>query len=142
MKNLLQSKNGLRECPQEYEWGDALCLLLMTSWWSCRIGVRSGCLELITYRNKEGIDDQEVLMLFNCSPVVGHYSAILRFHASVMAVSKVNKSAGYVWEVNSKERRNRGTSMKGEGEDTHFVLISRHTFCIDFQGQIHGVVGN
>ena len=31
---------------------------------------------------------QEVILLYNCSPVVGHYSAILRYDASVMSVVK------------------------------------------------------
>ena len=87
-------KEWVKMCKNK-EWGDSFCLLLVASWWSCRIGVvRSNCLVVITYRNKEGLDDQEVILLFNCSPVMGHYSAILRYDASVMSVAKVEKSDG------------------------------------------------
>ena len=88
-------KEWVKKMSQDQEWGDALCLLLIASWWSVRIGVlRSDCLELITYRNKQGRDDQEVLLLFNCSIVVGHYTPILRYDASVLSVSDVKKSDG------------------------------------------------
>ena len=88
---------------------------------------------MITYRNKEGLDDQEVILLFNCSPVVGHYSAILRYDASVMSVAKVEKSDGYVWEVDLAERKNRGDKYTGEegalGEgESEFVVISKSRF--------------
>ena len=108
------------------------CLLLIASWWYVRIGVlRSDCFELITYRSKEGIDEQEVLLLFNCSIVVGHYTPILRYDASVMSLSNLKKSDGYVWEVDLKEKRNRGDQFQwdeGSDEGTTFVVISKQRF--------------
>ena len=127
-------KEWVKKMCKNKEWGDSFCLLLVASWWSCRIGVvRSDCLEVITYRNKEGLDDKEVILLFNCSPVVGHYSAILRYDASVMLVAKVEKSDGYVWEVDLAERKNRGDKYTGEegaqGEgESEFVAISKSRF--------------
>ena len=73
-------KEWVKKMAKNKHWGDAICILLVASWWSHRIGVvRSDCLDVITYRNKEGLDDQEVILLFNCNPVVGHYSAIVRY---------------------------------------------------------------
>ena len=76
-KQPVSIKEWVKNMSQDQEWGDALCLQLIASWWYVRIGVlRSDCLELITYRNKEGIDDQGFLLLFNFSIVVGHYTPI------------------------------------------------------------------
>ena len=73
-------KEWVKKMAKNKDWGDAICILLVASWWSHRFGVvRSDCLDVITYRNKEGLDDQEVILLFNCNPVVGHYSAIVRY---------------------------------------------------------------
>ena len=56
-------KEWVKKMSKSKEWGDSFCLLLVASWWSCRIGVvRSDCLEVITYRNREGLDDQEVIL--------------------------------------------------------------------------------
>ena len=53
--------------------------------WSVRLGVvRSDSLKLVSYRNNLEILDQEILLLYNCSMIGGHYSGILRFDATVM----------------------------------------------------------
>ena len=46
--------------------------------------------------------------------ITGGFSPF-QYDASVMAVSKVEESEGYVWDVDLKERRERGTSIKGMG---------------------------
>ena len=75
----LSIKQWLSKMSEDKEWGDSICMMLISSMWSVRIGViRSDSLKLVSYRNKEGIDDQEMLVLYNCSMFKGHYSAILK----------------------------------------------------------------
>ena len=69
----LSIKQWLSKLSEDKEWGDSICMMLISSLWSVRIGViRSDSLKLVSYRNKEGIDDQEMLVLYNCSMLKGH----------------------------------------------------------------------
>ena len=72
-------KDYLKFMCADKEWGDSKVLKLISSMWAVRIGVvRSNSLSLVTYRNKEDIMAQEILLLYNCNMINGHYTAIGR----------------------------------------------------------------
>ena len=129
---------------EDKEWGDSICMMLISSMWSVRIGViRSDSLKLVSYRNKQGIDDQEMLVLYNCSMLKGHYSAILRYDASVMGIKSIEKSEGYEWQTDKLERRKRGDkfSWVSESEDD-YIVISKQRFMelLDIEQKYNDIV--
>ena len=72
-------KEYLKFMSTHREWGDSTILKLISSMWATRIGVvRSDTLALVTYRNKEGLMAQEILLLHNCNMVNGHFTAVGR----------------------------------------------------------------
>ena len=140
----LSIKQWLSKMSEDKEWGDSICMMLISSMWSVRIGViRSDSLKLVSYRNKEGIDDQEMLVLYNCSMLKGHYSAILRYDASVMGVKSIEKSEGYEWQTDKLERRKRGDkfSWVSESEDD-YIVISKQRFMelLDIEQKYNDIV--
>ena len=140
----LSIKKWLSKMSEDKEWGDSICMMLISSMWSVRIGViRSDSLKLVSYRNKEGIDDQEMLVLYNCSMLKGHYSAILRYDASVMGVKSIEKSEEYEWQTDKLERRKRGDkfSWVSESEDD-YIVISKQRFMelLDIEQKYNDIV--
>ena len=98
-------KDYLKFMCADKEWGDSIILKLISSMWAVRIGVvRSDSLSLVTYRNKEDIMAQEILLLYNCNMINGHYTAIGRRDNIVCDCQKVKTSYGYDLEVDMMER--------------------------------------
>ena len=63
--------------------------------WGVRTGVlRSDSLNIVTYRCQETFDNMDVLLLYNCNMVTGHYTGILRGRG-VLECKKVDESEGF-----------------------------------------------
>ena len=59
------------------KWGDSIIIKIIASMWAVRIGVmRSDSLSLVTYTCHETFDDMDLLLLYNCNMVTGHYTGI------------------------------------------------------------------
>ena len=69
----------LRHMSKHRKWGYSIILKITASMWGVRIGVlRSDSLSLVTYRCQETFDNMDLLLLYNCNMVTGHYTGILR----------------------------------------------------------------
>ena len=123
-------KEYLKFMSVDKEWGgDSIILKLISSMWAVRIGVvRSDNLSLVTYRNKEDLIAQELLLLYNCNMVNGHYTAIGRRDNIVCDCEKVQASDGYDLEVDMMERRGRGDMFGSEYEEGEMVTIPTHRY--------------
>ena len=90
--------------------------------WGVRIGVlRSDSLALITYRSQGCFEDMDLLLLFNCNMVNGHYTGIIRSGGDVLECKKVEKSKEFDFDSDMCERRNRGDMF---GQDTRYKYVS------------------
>ena len=122
-------KEYLKFMSADKEWGDSIILKLISSMWAVRIGVlRSDSLSLVTYRNNEDIMAQEILLLYNCNMINGHYTAIGRRDNIVCKCKKVEISDGYDLEVDMMERRSRGDMFGSEYEVGDMVTIPTHRY--------------
>ena len=82
----------------------------------------------MTYRNKEDLMVQEILLLYNCNMVNGHYNAIGRRDNIVCDWKKVQTSDGYDLGVDMMERRGRGNMFGSEYEVGEMVTIPTHRY--------------
>ena len=124
-------KEYLKFMWADREWGDSIILKLISSMWGVCIGVlRSDSLLLVTYRNKEGLMAQDILLLFNCNMVNGHYTTIGRRDNIVCACEKVKTSEGFDMEVNMIERRGRGDMFGSDYEVGEMVTIHKKYVCM------------
>ena len=121
-------KEYLKFMSADREWGDSIILKLIYSMWATRICVViSDSLALVTYRNKEGLMAQEILLLYNCNMVNGHYTAIGRRDNIVCDCEKVQTSEGFDLEVDMIERR--GSDMfESDYEVGDMVTIPKHRY--------------
>ena len=122
-------KEYLKFMCADREWGDSIILKLISSMWRVCIGVlRSDSLSLVTYRNKEALMAQDMLLLFNCNMVNGHYTAIGRKDNIVCACEKMKTSEGFDMEMNMIERRGRGDMFGSDYEVREMVTIHKNRY--------------
>ena len=58
---------------------DEIFLKIVASMWSCRITViRSDSLRTVDYRHNLFWSQADIKLMYNCSPFMGHYSAVLK----------------------------------------------------------------
>ena len=60
-------------------WLDEIFLKIVASMWSCRISViRCDSLRTVDYRHSLFWSQADIKLMYNCSPFMGHYSAVIR----------------------------------------------------------------
>ena len=89
---------------------------------------------------------QELLLLYNCNMVNGHYTAIGRRDNIVCDCEKVQTSDGYDLEVDMMNRRGRGDMFGSEYEVGEMVTIptNRYEYLCDIEKkyfEVQKVVG-
>ena len=94
-------------------WCDEIFIKIVSSMWGCRITVvRSDCLQEIRYRHDLPLEQADIILLYNCNPWVGHYSAIVNCGEELMynscEISPVRFSENYRKHDDLDERLNRG----------------------------------
>ena len=64
---------------QDKFWLDEIFLKIVASMWSCRISViRCDSLRTVDYRHSLFWSQADIKLMYNCSPFMGHYSAVIR----------------------------------------------------------------
>ena len=68
-----------QEVLKDKFWLDEIFLKIVASMWSCRISViRCDSLRTVDYRHSLFWSQADIKLMYNCSPFMGHYSAVIR----------------------------------------------------------------
>ena len=105
-------------------WCESVMLVLLASMWSLRLTVIRGdsCHE-VTFRHEEALPKADMILIFNCSLTVGHYSAVLcEGGDSALEVTKIKRSRNYDRVVDLKELAMEGL---GVGAEDHYAVITK-----------------
>lgn len=109
----------LEYMSKETNWGDTIFLTMMASALGIRITlVRSdNCGEMRFRHENKGLNDVDIVLIFNCDMVNGHYSSVVAHDGKGCKAKKLKNSGGYRAkdDKGGKPEGAKGDEGKGDG---------------------------
>ena len=97
-------------------WADSIVLFLIASMLSLRISVvRSDSCRVVCYRHEDQpIESVEIVLLFNCNMINGHYSGMMKIRGNLLQSSgNYKESQGFSKDTDKEEQARIGANIEG-----------------------------